>query len=52
MLHWFSPLEPARTAIAHYTTHVLPELAAASEVTLWTDQKQWDPALEIGRAHV
>ena len=46
MLHWFSPLEPARTAIAHYTTHVLPELASAAEVTLWTDQKQWDPALE------
>src|SRR5262249_30688976 len=42
----FSPLLPARTGIAEYTAHVLPALARLAEVTLWTDQTEWDPALE------
>jgi glycosyltransferase involved in cell wall biosynthesis len=46
-LNWFSPLPPARTDIAHYTRRVLKALAAcAVEVTLWTDQSQWDATLE------
>jgi glycosyltransferase involved in cell wall biosynthesis len=35
-LNWFSPLPPAATDIAHFTTRLLPALAARAEVTLWT----------------
>jgi glycosyltransferase involved in cell wall biosynthesis len=45
-LNWFSPLPPARTGIAHYTAKLLPELTAAAEVTLWTDQAEWRAGLE------
>jgi glycosyltransferase involved in cell wall biosynthesis len=45
-LNWFSPLPPASTDIAHYTTRVLPALASRAEVTLWTDQEDWDAALK------
>lgn len=45
-LHWFSPLPPARTDIAHYTTRVLPALTARADVTLWTDQLKWDTDLD------
>ena len=44
-LHWFSPLPPARTDIAHYTARVLGALAARADVTLWTDQTHWDASL-------
>lgn len=44
-LNWFSPLPPAATDIAHYTTRVLGALSAQSEVTLWTDQDRWDSSL-------
>jgi glycosyltransferase involved in cell wall biosynthesis len=44
-LNWFSPLPPARTDIAHYTTRVLPALSRLAEVTLWTDQREWDQRL-------
>jgi glycosyltransferase involved in cell wall biosynthesis len=45
-INWFSPLPPARTDIAHYTTRVLPALSALAEVTLWTDQREWDKSLK------
>jgi glycosyltransferase involved in cell wall biosynthesis len=45
-LNWFSPLPPASTDIAHYTTRVLPALASRAEVTLWTDQEHWDAGLK------
>lgn len=45
-LNWFSPLPPAKTAIADYTAQLLPTLAGRSEVVLWTDQAEWDPDLE------
>jgi ubiquinone/menaquinone biosynthesis C-methylase UbiE/glycosyltransferase involved in cell wall biosynthesis len=45
-LNWFSPLPPAKSGIADYTRLLLPALTAAAEVVLWTDQEQWDPALE------
>src|SRR5256712_349962 len=35
-LNWFSPLPPAATDIAHFTTRVLPALSSRAEVTLWT----------------
>lgn len=45
-VNWFSPLPPARTDIAHYTTRVLPALSSRADVTLWTDQREWDQALK------
>jgi glycosyltransferase involved in cell wall biosynthesis len=45
-IHWFSPLAPAPTDIAHYTGRILPALAARAEVTLWTDQPHWHSGLE------
>ncbi len=45
-LHWFSPLSPADTEIAHYTARILPALASRAEVTLWTTQKDWDRKLQ------
>ncbi len=45
-LNWFSPLPPAKTDIAHYTTRVLPALLQLADVTLWTDQDKWDRGVE------
>lgn len=45
-LNWFSPLPPAETEIAHYTTRILPALRERAEVVLWTDQTAWSPILE------
>ena len=45
-INWFSPLPPAKTDIAHYTTRVLPALSSSAEVTLWTDQATWTRELE------
>lgn len=45
-LNWFSPLPPARTDVAHYTSRILSVLCAHADITLWTDQPHWDAALE------
>ncbi len=45
-VHWVSPLPPAETDIAHYTARILPELAEATDLTLWTDAPRWDWRLE------
>jgi ubiquinone/menaquinone biosynthesis C-methylase UbiE/glycosyltransferase involved in cell wall biosynthesis len=45
-LHWFSPLPPARSGIADYTVRVIPALSALAEMVLWTDQEEWDSAIE------
>lgn len=45
-VHWISPLPPAETDIGHYTARILPELAAETDLTLWTDAPDWDPKLE------
>jgi hypothetical protein len=45
-VNWFSPLPPAKTGIAHYTSTIVPALAARADVTLWTSQDEWHPALE------
>jgi SAM-dependent methyltransferase/glycosyltransferase involved in cell wall biosynthesis len=46
ILNWFSPLPPARTGIAAYTARILPTLCRQAHIILWTDQAEWDPALE------
>lgn len=44
-LNWFSPLPPASTDIAHYTTRVLAALSERASVRLWTDARKWDESL-------
>ena len=44
-IHWVSPLPAAQTDIAHYTRRILPELAAATDLVLWTDAAEWDREL-------
>ena len=44
-VHWVSPLPPAQTDIAHYTWRILPELAEATDLIIWTDAQDWDRAL-------
>lgn len=44
-VHWVSPLPKAQTDIAHYTRRILPELAKATELILWTDANEWDREL-------
>ncbi len=44
-LNWFSPLPPARSDIAHYTTRILPALSKHVELVIWTDQTKWDAEL-------
>jgi hypothetical protein len=45
-LNWFSLLPPLATAASACTTRLLPFLAEAAEVVLWTDQPTWDRRLE------
>lgn len=45
-LNWFSPLPPAESDVARYTAHLLPALAARSQITLRTDAETWDASLE------
>lgn len=44
-LHWFTPLPPARTEIASLAARILPVLARRCDLTVWTAQPAWDPAL-------
>lgn len=46
IINWVSPLPPARTDIANYTLRVLPALQKFAAVRLWTDQSEWDEAIE------
>lgn len=43
--NWFCPLPPAKTGIADYAAKILPFLRAHAEITLWTDQEQWEPSV-------
>lgn len=46
-INWFCPLPPAKTSIADdYLVGILPALSKNSELTLWTDQNNWDRGLE------
>ena len=44
-VNWFSPLPPAPTGIADYTAQIVPYLTSLADVTLWTDQSEWSPAI-------
>jgi glycosyltransferase involved in cell wall biosynthesis len=45
-INWFSPLPPARTGIAVCTETLVPALQKRAELTLWTDQQEWDHRLD------
>jgi len=46
-INWFCPLPPARTSVADdYLVGILPSLSKHAELTLWTDQDNWDRSLE------
>lgn len=45
-LNWFSPLPPASTDIAHYTTRLLASLSKRAQIVLWTDNREWDESLK------
>lgn len=48
-INWFTPLPPSQTGIADYSASLLPHLQKYAGVTVWTDQENWDPALnQIG----
>ena len=53
-LNWFSPLPPARSAIAAYAATVLPELQRQIEVTAWSADRHRSPVPweEINRGDV
>ena len=44
-INWFSPLPAAKTGIALYTGGLIPALQRQAELTLWTDQREWDDQL-------
>lgn len=44
-INWLSPLPPAKSEIAQYTARLLPVLRGRSELSLWTQQKEWEAAL-------
>jgi len=46
-INWFSPLLPAMSGVAQYTRDLVEILSKTAEVTVWTEQTEWD--LEIER---
>ncbi|HKJ91032.1 MAG TPA: hypothetical protein VJ960_07860, partial [Oceanipulchritudo sp.] len=45
-LSWFSPLPPAHTEIGNVTGRMLPALASAFDLTVYTEAPAWDPDLD------
>ncbi|MEH2139779.1 glycosyltransferase [Nostoc sp.] len=45
-INWFSPLPPAKSGIAEYTSRLIPTLQKYAEIVLWTDQQHWSSSLE------
>src|SRR3954469_21503493 len=45
-INFFSPLPPMPTDIGNHTLHVAPELADRADITLWSDQANWDARIE------
>jgi glycosyltransferase involved in cell wall biosynthesis len=45
-INFFSPLPPLPTDIGNHTLHVAPELADRADITLWSDQANWDTRIE------
>ncbi len=45
-INYFSPLLPAQSGISEVAEQVVPALCRYANVTIWTDQRRWSPALE------
>jgi glycosyltransferase involved in cell wall biosynthesis len=45
-LNWFSPLPPAHTDIANFTTRLLPCLKREFALELYTENTTWEPLIE------
>ena len=45
--NWFCPLPPAKTGIADYALKILPFLGTHADVSFWTTQEEWDPAIAL-----
>ena len=45
-INYFSPLPPAKSGIAEVAALIIPALSQDADVTVWTDQKEWDRNLE------
>jgi glycosyltransferase involved in cell wall biosynthesis len=45
-INYFSPLLPAQSGISEVAEQTVPALSRYAEVTVWTDQDQWSPALD------
>src|SRR5687767_941178 len=45
-LNWFSPLPPARTAIAEYAQLTLSALSRHADLVVWTDEATWPADIE------
>lgn len=45
-INYFSPLLPAQSGISEVAEQVVPALSRYAQITLWTDQTTWSPALE------
>ncbi len=44
-INFFCPLPPAPTEFAQHLLRILPDLAAACDLTLWTSAPDWDKSL-------
>jgi glycosyltransferase involved in cell wall biosynthesis len=45
-IHWFCPVPPAKTAIAHYSMGVLRAMQKTADVTVWVSQEEWSSEVE------
>jgi glycosyltransferase involved in cell wall biosynthesis len=45
-INWFSPLLPAKSDIAHYTSRILNHFEKNIELILWSDENNWSIDLE------
>ena len=45
-INWFSPVPPARSAIADLTAAVLPAMSRRAKVVVWSSEPAWDRPLE------
>lgn len=45
-INWFSPVLPDRSGIASVTSNLLPVMSSQAELTLWTNNENYDRELE------
>ena len=45
-LNWFSPIPPDHTEIANVTARMIPALAKAFDLNVYTERENWPQALD------